>query len=151
MYYMYGKICLERPLPWETTCFERPHILSRMSYISMYLNLSPQSTCLERPHFYGHCLSRQILLNCAYGPNNIHDAFFHPYNYLRSNIPCCRLSEFIFFSFHGLRFLQCAHRYTHSLKTLTHVYWSRHEYIIPLWGSVLAEFVWNYQQNKMKM
>ncbi len=31
----YSETCLERPLPWETTCLDRPHIFGRRTYISI--------------------------------------------------------------------------------------------------------------------
>ncbi len=37
---MYSDTCLDRPLPWEATCLERPHIPSRRSYISVQLQVS---------------------------------------------------------------------------------------------------------------
>ena len=60
----YSETCLERPLPWETTWLQRPHIFGRRANISVQLNLSPEITCLERPHFCGQRggLSRQVLL-----------------------------------------------------------------------------------------
>ena len=60
----YSEICLERPLPWKTTCLEGPHIHGSRSHISMQLNLSPKTTCLERPYFYVRWggLSRQVPL-----------------------------------------------------------------------------------------
>ncbi len=60
----YSRTYLERPLPWETTCLDRPHIFDRKTYISIQLNLSPEITCLDRPHFCGQWggLSRQVLL-----------------------------------------------------------------------------------------
>ena len=60
---MCSENCLERPLPWETTCLDRPHIFGRRTCISIYLNLSLETTCLDRPHFCGQwgSLSRQIL------------------------------------------------------------------------------------------
>ncbi len=42
---VYSEICHERPLPWETTCIERPDIPARRSHISMQLSLSPKTTC----------------------------------------------------------------------------------------------------------
>ncbi len=36
----YSDTCLERALPWETKCLERPNIPGRRSHISMLLNLS---------------------------------------------------------------------------------------------------------------
>ncbi len=63
-HYIYSETCLERPLPWETTCLEGPPVWGRKSHIPVYMNLSPKTTCLERPYFCGQWggLSRQILL-----------------------------------------------------------------------------------------
>ncbi len=55
--------CLERPLPWETTCFGGPHTPGRRSHNSMQLNLSPKTTCLERPYFYG-----AVFQDTSFGP-----------------------------------------------------------------------------------
>ncbi len=61
-YGRYSETYLNRPLPWETTCLERPDISVRRSHISMQLNLSSKTTCLERPYIYGWCgLTRQVL------------------------------------------------------------------------------------------
>ena len=49
----YNETCLERPLPWETTCLEGPQSPVRRSHISLQLNLSPKITCFERPYLYG--------------------------------------------------------------------------------------------------
>ncbi len=51
----YSEICLQRPLPWETTCLEEPHkVTVRRSVTSAQLNRCRRpSTCLERSYFYG--------------------------------------------------------------------------------------------------
>ncbi len=61
--YRYSETSLERPLPRETTCLERPHITGKDN-ILLQLNLLPETTCLERPHFCGQGggLSKQVLL-----------------------------------------------------------------------------------------
>ncbi len=50
---LYSETCIKRPLPWETTCLEGPHITVRSSFISVqYWNLSPKTTFLKRPNFF---------------------------------------------------------------------------------------------------
>ncbi len=34
-------------------CLDRPRIFGRRTYISISLNLSPETTCLDRPNFCG--------------------------------------------------------------------------------------------------
>ncbi len=50
----YSETYLERPLPRESTSLDRPCIFDRRTYISIQLNLSPDSIFC--------CLSRQVLL-----------------------------------------------------------------------------------------
>ncbi len=60
---------LERPFSWMTTCRERPDILGRRSYISMWINLSPKTTWVERPNFYmqwGSLSTQVVVYTCIY-------------------------------------------------------------------------------------
>ncbi len=49
----------------ESTCLDRPHIFGRRTYISLLLNLSPETAYPDRQHYCGQwCgLSRQGLLH----------------------------------------------------------------------------------------
>ncbi len=44
----YSETCLERPLSWETTCLEWPHIPGGRFPTTVQVNLSPKTTCLDR-------------------------------------------------------------------------------------------------------
>ncbi len=51
----------------ETTCLEGPLVFGKKPYVSMQINLSPETICLQRTYCYGQCggLSRQVQL-CMY-------------------------------------------------------------------------------------
>ena len=62
----YSETCLERPLLWETTCIEGPHIPGRRSHISVWWNLSPKTTFLEKPYFLANWVVFQDRFYCIY-------------------------------------------------------------------------------------
>ncbi len=62
----YSEACLERPLPWETTCLEGPPVYGRKSYIQCRWICHQKTTCLGRPsYFYGHGAVFQDRLYCS--------------------------------------------------------------------------------------
>ncbi len=63
--YVYSETCLERPLPWQTTCLEGPHIPGRSSHMSMYLNLAVKK---KLPVLRGHIFAANRVV--------FHDRFY---------------------------------------------------------------------------